>query len=84
MDIGTDYKPEQTESIYNLLGKLSKTADIFLSCMRTNKEEVPNKTAEDIAHDIHHTYQEVKKAVDEMNKTPAEEEMRELLKLPLA
>lgn len=73
LEISKEYKPEQTESIYSLLGKLSKTADIFLSCINTSKEELPNKAAEEIAHDIHVTYQEVQKAVEDLNKVPEEE-----------
>ena len=37
LQIGTEYKPEQTEGLFSLLSKLNKTADIFISCMKTNK-----------------------------------------------
>lgn len=83
LQISAEYKPEQTESAYSLLAKLNKTADIFISCMKTNKEEAANKTAEDIGHDIKATYNEVKTAIDRLQVTPAETEIRELLKLPL-
>jgi len=34
LDISKDYKPSQTESIYNLLGQLSEGAKIFSNCIK--------------------------------------------------
>lgn len=34
LDISKDYKPPQTESIYNLLGQLNEGAKIFSNCIK--------------------------------------------------
>lgn len=35
LSLDKKYKPTQNESIYNLLEKLKKTADIYISCLQT-------------------------------------------------
>ena len=39
LDLDKKYKPEQSESIYSLLGKLNGTASIFSECLRSGKEK---------------------------------------------
>jgi len=38
LDLDKKYKPEQSESIYSLFGKLNGTATIFSDCIKSGKE----------------------------------------------
>ena len=58
LDLDKRYKPEQSESIYSLLGKLNGTATIFSECLKSGKEEQTssNEIAASVSIDIQKTY----------------------------
>jgi len=37
MEIEKNFKPEQTESVHSLLGKLNNISEIFLECLKSGK-----------------------------------------------
>jgi hypothetical protein len=42
LELEKKYKPEQSESIYSLLGKLNGNATIFSECLKSGKEQKGN------------------------------------------
>jgi hypothetical protein len=70
LEIEKSYKPEQTESIHSLLGKLNNISEIFLECLKSGKEtSAENQNTESLATEIQKTFQFIDKAVRNISKS---------------
>jgi hypothetical protein len=86
LDLDKRYKPEQSESIYSLLGKLNGTATIFSECLKSGKEQhtTTNEVAEAISIEIRKTYQFVDKSVKDLKKRGKGFTIKEIDNMPIA
>ena len=83
MNIGTEYKPVQTESIYQLLASLNNVAKIFLNAI-TNKASTPS-IEEKLANEIQKTYDLVSNKIDSYkNLYSSVKDYESILKLPIS
>lgn len=79
------YKPEQSESVLNLLHKLNGIAEIFTECLKSGKEQASsNEVAEGISLDIQRTHLMVDKAVKNLQRKKKVITIKELNSLPVA
>lgn len=82
LEIEEKYQPKQNESIFGLLERLKKTADIYISCLSTMTEK-QDKNAEQIGLEIKSTFNIIERAVSKLKKANPEQQMKDFLKLPL-
>lgn len=85
--IDKQYKPEQTEPIHVLLGKLNELGTIFLTLNQYKQDttaDASSKTAEAIAKDVKETYEIVQEAIEDLLSTMHNEDfIEDALKMPL-
>lgn len=88
MTIPQNYYPKQIQSIQSLIKSLENTANIFLSCLKQNKNTTEKeKISEELANDIINTSKIVEEAIEEYleanNQGGDEEDMKNILELPI-
>ena len=86
LDLDKKYKPEQSESLYSLFGKLNGTAAIFSECLKSGKEQLTssNEVANAVSIEIQKTYQFVDKSVKDLKKRGKGYTIKELDNMPIA
>ena len=83
LDISKDYKPMQTQSVYNLLGSLYESEKIFMNCLKQNTKK-ENSNDEKLAKEIINSYEIVSKNI-KLYQSSSEhgKNYNEILKLPV-
>lgn len=74
MPLNKNYHPKQIEPLQSLIKSLENTSNIFLSCLKSNKElSSSDKISEDLAKDIIETSKQVERATENYIESHYEE-----------
>ncbi len=85
LKISPDYKPVQTQSIFDLLNNLKDTANIFLNCLKNDKSEKIEKSEErTLAIEISNSYNEISENIKAFQSNVKSQKTKiDITKLPL-